>query len=180
MEFHDPQHCRSCQVKQAELAQDEFIRRRTTHLLSPLLEAKIQSHLLNKVGHSVLHIYDIGLSFSASHSFAIFHTLYDLFPATHSENCVLLWLCVAELHLSDRRGIERPAETDGWPWPCLGGSEGQGNGTEPAERLKLTQPVPVVSEVEPVALISTHGPWGWKENILKILHYSFLYRIMLI
>lgn len=48
MEFHDPQRCRTCQVKQANLAQDDFIRRRTTHLLSPLLEGKLQSHLLNK------------------------------------------------------------------------------------------------------------------------------------
>ncbi|XP_012689881.1 uncharacterized protein C8orf48 homolog [Clupea harengus] len=48
MEFHDPQHCRSCQVKQAELARDDFIRRKTTRLLSPLLEDKIQSHFLNR------------------------------------------------------------------------------------------------------------------------------------
>ncbi|KAG5263707.1 hypothetical protein AALO_G00267730 [Alosa alosa] len=48
MELHDPQHCRSCQVKQAELARDDFIRRKTTQLLSPLLEEKIQSHFLNR------------------------------------------------------------------------------------------------------------------------------------
>ncbi|KAL2077783.1 hypothetical protein ACEWY4_027287 [Coilia grayii] len=48
MEFHDPQHCRSCQVKQAELAHDDFIRRKMTQLQSPLLEGKIQSHWLNR------------------------------------------------------------------------------------------------------------------------------------
>lgn len=169
MAFHDPQRCRTCQVKQADLAQDDFIRRRTTHLLSPLLDGKLQSHLLNKVGHAVYHIYDIGLSLGPSHSFWIFHTFFPLQLA--EKNCVLLLLCVAELYLSDRRGIERPAQTDRWPWPCLGGSEGQGNGTDPAERLKLTQPFPVVSEVEPVALISIHGPWGWKKTNKQKKHW---------
>ncbi|XP_062855803.1 uncharacterized protein C8orf48-like [Trichomycterus rosablanca] len=46
-DFHDPSRCRACTEKQADLALDSFIRKKTTQLQNRLLEEKIQTHLQN-------------------------------------------------------------------------------------------------------------------------------------
>ncbi|KAL6479652.1 hypothetical protein MHYP_G00106850 [Metynnis hypsauchen] len=47
-DFHEPFRCRACLAKQADLALNYFIRKKTNQLRAQLLDERIQSHLYNK------------------------------------------------------------------------------------------------------------------------------------
>lgn len=47
-DLHNPQRCFCCEGKKAEHARVDFIKRKTTQLQTPLLQAKLQSHYLNR------------------------------------------------------------------------------------------------------------------------------------